>query len=73
MAGVGIKYILQNDVIRQVRKIICNFLIRTGLMKRIWSGKQAGEKLEKIKDGVTLKTNHPEDGGNSTLLDASRR
>ncbi len=34
LAGAGIKYILQNGVIRQGRKNICNFLIRTGLVKR---------------------------------------
>ncbi len=35
LAGAGIKDILKMCVIRQGRKNICNFLIRTGLMKRI--------------------------------------
>ncbi len=35
LAGAGITDILQNGVIRQGRKNICNFLIGTGLMKRI--------------------------------------
>ncbi len=33
LAGACIKYILQNGVIRQGRKNISNFLIRTGLKK----------------------------------------
>jgi len=35
LARAGIKDILQNGVIRQGRKYICNFFNRTGLMKSI--------------------------------------
>ncbi len=63
LAAAGIKDILQNGVIRQGRKILVIFYLEQVWWREYERGKQAG---------VTSQKNNPEDGGNATLLDASR-